>query len=132
MMRTVKRQLEAVMRMAGASLLEGADAVKFAELLYDEDVIVVGEGWPAATRGILEAIPKVDETLKYWGDRPRLSFTIVGPIVTEGSVATTFVDVKVASSEPAGARYQYRALYGWKRGIRGWRVALEMYDEGAF
>jgi len=131
-MLTVRKQLESVMRVAEAALSRGADAAGFAELLYDEDVVVVGEGWPAATRGLLAAIPKVDETLKYWGDRPRLRLTIVDPIVTEGSVATTFVDVKVAPSKPGGAQHQYRALYGWKRGARGWRVVLEMYDEGAF
>ena len=127
----VERQIESVIRAAEAALVRGASAAEFAHLFYDESAVVIGEGWPAATRGVSELVPRLEEIFRGWGAGARLGITLVDPLLTDGSVATGFVDATVTPSGPGAPEERYRVLYGWKRGPRGWRVMLEMFAGGS-
>jgi ketosteroid isomerase-like protein len=130
-MTDVKRQLESVIQVAEAALASGADVAEFVDLLYDDGVVVVGDGWPVAIHGVQALLPKLEGMFKEWGSRPKMRLMLLDPILTEGSVATAFVDARVTPSGPGAAEERYRVLYAWKHGARGWRVALEMFAEGA-
>jgi ketosteroid isomerase-like protein len=127
----VRQELESVIRVAVAALAGGGDAAEFADLFYADDAVVVGEGWPVATRGVPALVSKLDVMFKEWGGRPRMNLILLEPILTEESVATTLVDARVLPSTPGAAEERYRVLYAWKRGPRGWRVVLEMFAVGA-
>jgi len=128
----VTQELESVLRSAEVAVHRGTDAEEFGRLLYDDDVVVIGEGWTAATRGLPALLPIVATVLKEWGPSPTLKFTLVDPIVTSATVATAFIDVSVTPSNPSEPGQQYRALYSWTRGVKGWRVILEMFGSGSF
>jgi ketosteroid isomerase-like protein len=120
-----RQEVQAVLRAIEAALERGADANEITDLLYDEDVVVVGEGWPSAKRGRLAMIPELAALMKEWGSPPRLIFSLVEPVMHSSVIAITLVEVKVVAS---GERY--RIVYGWKQTTRGWRAKLEMFQGG--
>jgi ketosteroid isomerase-like protein len=130
-MTDIKQQLESVIHVAESALACGADVAEFVDLFYDDGAVVVGEGWPLAIRGIPALLPQLEAMFKGWGARPKMRLILLDPILTEGAVATTFVDARVTPSRPGAPEERYRVLYGWKHGARGWRVALEMFADGA-
>jgi ketosteroid isomerase-like protein len=127
-----KAELERVLRDAGDALRAGAGAVDFSQLLYTPDLVVVGEGWPRAIRGVEAFLPDLAALIEGWGPNADLTFTIVDPVFGDGDAATTLVDVYVAPRRPTASAEYYRVVYAWKRTAAGWRVAAEMYTVGSF
>jgi ketosteroid isomerase-like protein len=131
-MSATKAELAGVLRHAADALRAGAGAGEFSELLYAPDLVVVGEGWPRAIRGVEAFLPDLAALLDGWGPNADLTFTIVDPVFADGDVATTLVAVYVAPQKPTASAEHYRVVYAWKRTERGWRVAAEMYTVGSF
>ena len=92
-MSETKRELARVLRNAADALRAGASATQFSQLLYSPDLIVVGEGWPRAIRGIEAFLPELTALLDGWGPNADLTFTIVDPVLDGVDVATTLVDI---------------------------------------
>lgn len=131
-MSETKQELVQLLRHAADALRAGVSATEFSQLLYSPDLIVVGEGWPRAIRGVEAFLPDLTALLDGWGPNADLTFTIVDPILDGVDVATTLVDVYVAPKKPTAAAEYYRVVYAWKRSANGWRVAAEMYTLGSF
>ncbi len=131
-MNNIKIELSAALLKAADALRAGATAAQFAEILYAPDLVVVGEGWPRAIRGVEHFLTDLQALLDGWGPNADLTFSIVDPVVADGAVASTLVDVSVAPKSPAAAAEQYRVVYAWRRMPGGWRVATEMYTVGTF
>ena len=131
-MTNIREELDAVFRDVSAAFARGLGAAAVAERLYVDPVVVVGEGNPAAARGLAQFLPQLADLIEGWGFSPTLTFTLVDPILAAESVATTFVAVEVAPPGVGAVVERYRVLYGWTRTSRGWRVALEMFDAGQF
>ncbi len=131
-MSDARAEFAAVLRAAADALRAGATPAQFAELLYVPEVVVVGEGWPAAIRGLPQFMPSLTELLEGWGPLPDLHFTVHEPVLASAASATTIADVSVAPPRAGAASERYRIVYGWCRTTRGWRVALEMFQTGSF
>ena len=131
-MSETKRELARVLQQAADALRAGASATEFSNLLYSPNLIVVGEGWPRAIRGIQTFLPDLTALLDGWGPNADLTFTIVDPVFGGADVATTLVDVYVAPQKPGAVAEYYRVVYAWNRLPQGWRVAAEMYTVGSF
>jgi len=128
----MKAELARVLQQAGDALRAGASARQFAALLYAPDLVVVGEGWPRAIRGVEAFLPDLTTLLDGWGPNADLTFTIVDPVLAGGDVATTLVDVYVAPKQAGASAEHYRVVYGWRHAAPDWRVATEMYTVGTF
>ena len=131
-MSQTKQELTSVLQAAADALRAGADARRFGELLYSPDLIVVGEGWPRAIRGVESFLPDLSALIEGWGPNADLTFSIIDPVFAGGDVATTLTDVYVAPKKPDAAAEYYRVVYAWRRLAQGWRVAAEMYTVGSF
>lgn len=131
-MTETKAELTRVLRHAADAVRAGAGATEFSQLLYSPDLVVVGEGWPRAIRGVEAFLPDLTALLEGWGPNADLTFAIVDPVFAGGDVATTLVDVYVAPKQPTATAEYYRVVYAWKRTASGWRVAAEMYTVGSF
>ena len=131
-MSETKPELTRVLRFAADALRAGATASTFSQLLYTPDLVVVGEGWPRAIRGLEAFLPDLTVLLDGWGPNADITFTIVDPVIAGGNVATTLVDVYVAPKKPLASAEYYRVVYAWKQTTTGWRVAAEMYTVGSF
>lgn len=131
-MTDIRVELAAVFRQAADALRAGASAVEFSRLLYVPELVVVGEGWPRAIRGVDAFLPDLAALLDGWGPNADLTFSIIDPVLHDGDVATTLVDVYVAPKKPTAVAEYYRVVYAWRRAPQGWRVAAEMYTVGSF
>ncbi len=131
-MSDVKQVLSAQLHGVAEALRHGAGATEFARMLYAPDVIVAGEGWPRAIRGIEAFLPELTALLQGWGPRADLEFRIVDPVIDGENTATTLVDVHVAQRGSMPAAEDYRVFYAWRRTTAGWRVVAEMYTSGSF
>jgi len=127
-----KKELARVLQEAADALRGGANATEFSRLLYSPDLVVVGEGWPRAIRGVEAFLPDLEALIQGWGPNADLTFAIVDPIIEGGQVATTCVDVGLAPKKPGAAPEHYRCMYAWKLTPVGWRVAAEMYTVGSY
>lgn len=131
-MSETKTEIAQVLRFAADALRRGASAAEFSDLLYAPELVVVGEGWQRAIRGLQAFLPELSALLDGWGPNADLTFSIVDPVIAGGSTATTLVDVYVAPKKSSAAAEYYRVMYGWVRTVTGWRVAAEMYTTGSF
>jgi hypothetical protein len=130
-MNDIREEISASLSVAAAALARGVDTEEFASLLYDEQIIVLGEGWPSAIRGLRSFMPQLSAINQAWGMRPRLTFTLVEPAVMGESTAASFTEVTCCPDLPDAEEIRYRVLYAWKRTNRGWRVVLEWFSEGS-
>jgi len=128
--RDIEAELKAVLRETEVALARGASAEEILDMLYHDDVFVVGEGVERATRGRIDFASELEGLLEFWGGAPKCSYEMEGPILHSGSVAVTFVNF-VCAGEGQREDSVYRALYGWAETDLGWRIQLEMYGEGA-
>lgn len=131
-MTQLRESLAAVLTQAADALRAGADAVEFSRLIYTEDLVVVGESWPRAIRGIAAFLPDLTVLLDGWGPNADLTFHVVDVFGGEGRAATTLADVYVAPRKPTAVAERYRVMYAWRLTAAGWRVAAEMYTVGSF
>jgi hypothetical protein len=127
----IREEIDVSLSAAAAALARSGDTEEFWSLLYDEQTIVLGEGWPSAIRGLSSVKPELAKINKLWGARPRLTFTLLEPAVFGESTAASFTEVSCIPDWPAAAEIRYRVLYAWKRTNRGWRVVLEWFSEGS-
>ncbi len=126
----VRREIAGLLKAAESALQSGASAETLAEILYDESLVAVVEGAEGATRGVDEFIPRLAETLREWGPRPEVSLELCDPMLSSESVAVSFVNARIRPARPNAEVQQLRAMLGFKRGAKGWRLALEMYAVG--
>jgi hypothetical protein len=129
-MNVIRDELETKLAVLSAAFARGADARAIGDLMYEEDVVVIGEGDHSATRGLTAFMPTLAAHLEEWGGKPNVTFKLIDPILTEGNVASAFLDITLIPSIAGALTQHYRSMFGWRRSAKGWRVALEMYAAG--
>lgn len=125
----VRAVLDAVEAFTAQGRLE--DVRAFAELMYEDDVLLIGEGDAAVTRGVDQLIPKIVSAVGEWGERARLKFRMAEPVVATESIFSTMLDAECHPEKPEAEIIRYRLLAVWRRGPRGWRIAQEMFTSGS-
>jgi len=125
------RNIREVLDRVENAFLDGTDSKTLIDLMYNDDVIFVGEGESSAMRGIAEMVMKAESVLAGMGPHPKVSFVIASPILCCEDLAITMIDA-VACSGPATAdTLKSRMLAGWKKSDLGWRISMEMVTEGS-
>jgi ketosteroid isomerase-like protein len=126
---------EALHRLEGA-FEDGANGAKLAELLYADDVLMVGEGEPGSSRGIKTAASDTDDWIKSLGGpngEKSCKYTIEEPVVASRTTFTSFLLLTCKANPPALPQDQVlRMVYAWRKTAKGWRVELEMWAPGRF
>lgn len=122
--------IRAVLDSLSRAYLEGADPTVILDLMYEPDVIVVGEGEPGATRGIPVLEEKARAISAAAGPHPKVFFSVCMPIQACGDTAVTMVGAEIHPDLPDAEIAYSRFLAGWRKGARGWRICMEMHAEG--
>ena len=132
-MSEIAKEIQAVLAEVEAFTAQGriGEVRTFAELMYADDVLLVGEGDMAAVRGIQQAIARIASAVGDWGERARLKFRLTEPAVTSESIFSAMIDAECQPERPGAEVIRYRLLAVWKRGPRGWRIAQEMFTSGS-
>lgn len=101
------------------------DASAWADAMYADDVVIVGEGSEEAVRG-LDALMPILNDIVHGSESCTIS---MNDAEINNGQAWSFA---TWSCTPAtGDAYQVRALYVWEKQEEGWRVTAEMYGMGA-
>lgn len=132
-MSDIVKEIQAVLTEVESFTAQGGmgQTRAFAELMYDDDVLLVGEGDTAMVRGIHEAIARVASAVSEWGEGSRLKFRLNEPVLSSGLLLSAMMDAECHPEKPGAEIIRYRVLAVWKRGPRGWRVAQEMFTSGS-
>ncbi|MCK2086800.1 nuclear transport factor 2 family protein [Thauera aromatica] len=107
--------------------IEARDGARWFRELYDDDIVLTGEGSPAAVRGRAALMPVIAEIV-----RTTRSCTLTPDPARgqSGALGYSFVTYDCAPDDASAPRYQVRALFVWARKAPGWRVVAETYLMG--
>ncbi len=97
---------------------------KWADLMYSDDVIVVGEGAPAAIRGLDALMPTIEGITS----SVKSCSINVNDVKVAAQMAWTFATWKCEPTE--GEPFSVRALYVLEKEQANWKVTAEMYTMG--
>ena len=108
--------------------IDARDGAAWFEALYDDSIVLAGEGSPATVRGRQALMPVIDEIV-----RTTRRCTLVPDAARDRSagLAYSFVTYRCSPADASASDYQVRALFVWKEGPKGWRVVAESYVMGA-
>jgi hypothetical protein len=126
----VEQDIRAVLDALERAYFDGTDPCTILGLMYEDDVIVVGEGDVSATRGIQGLEEQARAISASAGPHPQVSFTIVSPILACADAAMTMIGVVVRPDLPDAGAMHSRILAGWRKGPHGWRICMEMHAQG--
>lgn len=129
-MSDVQHELRAFFDEGERAFARGATVEEIMTLMYDDDSVYVGEGDPAATRGLRDLVVKAGSLFAPLGARPRITFRIGAPVLASGTVAVAMLEAECLPDQPGAELLTYRMMTGLRRGARGWRVVLEMSAAG--
>jgi uncharacterized protein YbdZ (MbtH family) len=129
-----RHQIEAAVGKIQAAVQGGQSAAQVAELLYTNDIIIVGEGGAPAARGRQAALAAMEAHWASLGPdgvkRCKLALADDPGVASAETYASFFVlhcDPIPPSAEQIP---DVRGIYVWKKTPHGWRVALEQWGIG--
>jgi len=128
--REVEQQLRIVLDAVEVAFAHGTTPDELMPMWYDDDIVVVGEGDPCATRGFRDLMAKAAQTLLEMGPRPQVTFKIDSPILALETLAVAMIDAEIHPDVRDAPRGSYRMMTAWRHGGRGWRIVREMFAAG--
>ena len=129
-----RHQVEAAVNEIQAAVAGGQSAAKVAELLYTNDIIIVGEGGLPAARGKQAALAAMEAHWASLGPdgvkRCKLALAKDPGVASAETYASFFVLHCDPMSPSAEQIPDVRGIYVWQKTPQGWRVALEQWGIG--
>lgn len=130
----VKAEIEAALQSQERASAAGESVEQLSRRFYAEDVVLVGEGDAHVKRGMAAAIVELDEWTKSLGPQGEKDchFHVEDPVIAARTTASAFVTLTCKSRPPYLKEDQtVRQLFVWQRTPQGWRVAMEMWENGS-
>ena len=128
-----KAEIAATLHTLEAALARGDNATQISKMLYAEDDLLTGEGERGGTRGMAATIKDVQGWMDSLGPggAKGCKYTIVEPVVSSATTFSSFLLLHCNANPPVLSKDQdLRMLYVWRKQPEGWRVVLEVYEEG--
>jgi ketosteroid isomerase-like protein len=123
----VRAEIEAMLQSVDRLVKAHAPVKDIAEAFYEPDLLITGEGEKGLYRS-REAFMKPLQAFVENGSGCTLK--IVDPLRHSGSFAAAFVSEHCKAPDSKDADSDARVLYVFRKGANGWRVTMEMYDNG--
>ena len=124
----VKAGIDRTLNKVDSLRAKGATARQIANVLYEDDLMVIVEGEKAMYSGIRTVMPLLAEHLKHTMD---CRLKALEPIRHSGKLAVAFVSESCPASADADAG-PLRMVYVFRNGAKGWRVTMESAAVGEF
>lgn len=121
--------IEHTLHKVDALVKSGAHVEQISDALYEDDLMIIGEGEEHLFRGSASFQTRLAYFLK---NAPACSLSIVDPIRHSGNLAVAFVHERCKAPDAGSAGTDARVLYVFRNGVKGWRVTMEMFGSGAF
>jgi hypothetical protein len=121
--------IQATIDRTNALLKRGASAREIADVMYEDDVFITGEGETGAYRDLKSFMGPL---AAYVADGSRCTLEVVDPIRHAGNLAVAFVFEHCAAAKPGEKDEDARILYVFRKGAKGWRATMESFTWGKF
>ncbi|MGE3599233.1 MAG: hypothetical protein AB7N70_27175 [Dehalococcoidia bacterium] len=108
-------------------LARGASGAEVAEVLYEDDLTITGEG----EKGLYPDLKSFIEPLHAYTRNPTCRLKVVDKVRHSGDLAAAWVAEHCDAHEKDAAE-DYRMIYVFRNGPKGWRVTMEMFAVGNF
>ena len=121
--------IQATIDKTNALMKRNGSLKDFTDIFYEDDLMIIGEGEKSLYRGL----PSFMNRLKFYlEDQTRCSLKIIDPIRDSGSLAAAFIHEHCDPAKAGEAGEDYRILYVFRHGAKGWRVTMELFTPGTF
>jgi hypothetical protein len=120
--------IELTLNKVAEMVAKGAPVNEVAHALYEDDVMITGEGEKALYPNLSSFKARLEYFLQ---DAAGCSLNIVDPIRHSGNLAVAFVREHCKAADAGGTASDARVLYVFRKGSKGWRVTMEMFGSGA-
>lgn len=119
--------INATLRKTEEILKRGGSAQEIAEVLYEPDLTIIGEG----EKSLYPDLASFMEPLAAYVTNPTCTLTVVDKIRHSGDLAVAWVAEHCDAHEGNPAE-DYRIIYVFRNGEKGWRSTMEMFGVGKF
>jgi ketosteroid isomerase-like protein len=126
---SVRAALQAKIDTVNAMLKRKAPGKEVAEVLYEEDLMIIGEGEKSLYRD-LQSFQK--PLADYVAQESTCTISIIDPIRHSGNLAAAFLLEHCPAAKAGEKDDDARMMYVFRKGAKGWRVTMEMFGWGAF
>jgi ketosteroid isomerase-like protein len=124
-----RKGIQATIDKTNALLASTATAKEIANALYEDDLMIIGEGENSLYRGLGSFLPKLEAIVE---GGSHCTLDIVDPIRHSGDLAVAFIAEHCAAAKAAFKDADARVLWVFRKGTKGWRVTMEMFGWGTF
>lgn len=114
---------------SNALMKRNGSVKEFADIFYEDDLMIIGEGEKSLYRGLPSFMKRLEF---YMQDQTHCSLKIIDPIRHSGKLAVAFIQEHCDPAKPGEAEEDYRILYVFRNGAKGWRVTMELFTPGVF
>jgi hypothetical protein len=121
--------IERTLDKVNALLKQKASAQDIADALYEDDLMVTGEGEKSLYRDLKSFM---EPLAHYLEGGERCALRLVDPIRHSGSLAVAFVFEHCAPEKAGEAGEDARIMYVFRNGTKGWRATMETWSWGTF
>lgn len=121
--------VQATVDKANALMKRNGSVKEFADLFYEDDLAIIGEGEKSLYRGLPSFMNRL---AFYLQDQVHCSLTIVDPVRHSGDLAVAFIHEHCDPAKVGEPGEDYRILYVFRKGAKGWRVTMELFTPGVF
>ena len=112
-----------------ALLKKNASAQLIADAMYEDDLMITGEGEKGLYRDLKSFMGQLAEYVK---DGARCDLKVVDPIRASGDLAVAFIFEHCAAAKAGEKDDDARILYVFRKGAHGYRVTMEMFGWGTY
>ena len=126
---SVRAALQAKIDTVNAMLKRKAPGKEIAESLYEDDLMIIGEGEKSLYRD-LQSFQK--PLADYVAQESTCTISIIDPIRHSGNLAAAFLLEHCPAAKAGEKDDDARMMYVFRKGAKGWRVTMEMFGWGTF
>jgi hypothetical protein len=123
----IAAQLTVAMNKAVAIAHQPGQTKALAESFYEDDLTITGEGFDK----FYPNLPSFMDTLAEVTKNPTCNLRLIGKPETSGRLAVSWFAEHCDTYKDMPAE-DYRILYVWRKGQKGWRVTMESFSRGKF
>lgn len=122
-----KAGVEATISKTNALVAKGASAKEVADVLYDEDLTIIGEG----EKSLYPNLKSFMKPLEGYLTNPTCRLQMVDKLRHSGNLAVAWVH-EHCDAHGIEAAEDYRIIYVFRKSAKGWRATMEMFGVGIF
>lgn len=121
--------IQSTVDKANALFHRSAPAEEIATALFEDDLMVTGEGEKGSYRDLKSFMGQL---AAHTAAGPRCTLSIVDPIRSSGDLAVAFLSEHCTAEKVGGEDEYTRVMFAFRKGANGWRVTMASFNFGKY